>query len=85
MMQHVGIDWDLRKTQPYDAYAKMDFNVPVAGHGDCYDRYLIRMHEMRESLRIVFQCLNEMPEGPYKTIDEKVAPPSRLVQGLVLF
>lgn len=58
-----GIDWDLRKTQPYDAYNKMDFNVPIAGHGDCFDRYLVRMAEMRESLRIVYQCINDMPEG----------------------
>ena len=77
LLRGSGIDWDLRKAQPYDAYAKMDFNVPVAGHGDCYDRYLVRMHEMRESLRIVYQCLNEMPEGPYKSVDGKAAPPGR--------
>jgi Ni,Fe-hydrogenase III large subunit len=126
LLRASGIDWDLRKTQPYDAYSKMKFNVPVAGHGDCFDRYLVggargppvpvlaarapagpggaaparpappraprrrpgrsahrppapqvRMQEMRESLRIVYQCLNEMPEGPYKTLDQKVAPPSR--------
>lgn len=77
LLRASGIDWDLRKAQPYDAYGKMDFAVPVAGHGDCFDRYLVRMHEMRESLRIVYQCLNEMPEGPYKSIDGKVAPPSR--------
>ena len=67
-----GIDWDLRKTQPYDAYGRMDFNVPIAGHGDCYDRYLVRLQEMRESLRIIYQCLNEMPEGLYKSPDAKV-------------
>lgn len=72
-----GIDWDLRKAQPYDAYGKMDFNVPVAGHGDCYDRYLVRLQEMRESLRIIAQCLNEMPDGLYKSPDNKITPPSR--------
>eukprot|EP00877_Chromochloris_zofingiensis_P009250 jgi/Chrzof1/4579/Cz14g19010.t1 len=77
MLRASGIDWDLRKTQPYDAYNKMNFNIPLAGHGDCYDRYLVRMGEMRESLRIIYQCLNEMPEGNYKTVDNKVAPPSR--------
>jgi len=77
LLRASGIDWDLRKAQPYDAYAKMDFNVPIAGHGDCFDRYLVRMAEMRESLRIVAQCLNEMPEGPVKSPDAKVAPPSR--------
>lgn len=77
LLRASGIDWDLRKTQPYDAYNKMKFNVPVAGHGDCYDRYFVRMQEMRESLRIVQQCLNELPEGPYKSPDNKVAPPSR--------
>ncbi|GIL87291.1 hypothetical protein Vretimale_1756 [Volvox reticuliferus] len=72
-----GIDWDLRKTQPYDAYGRMQFNVPIAGHGDCYDRYLVRLQEMRESLRIIYQCLNEMPDGLYKSPDAKVCPPSR--------
>jgi len=53
----------------------MDFNVPIAGHGDSYDRYLVRLQEMRESVRIIYQCLNEMPNGPYKTPDNKIAPP----------
>jgi NADH dehydrogenase I D subunit len=77
LLRASGVDWDLRKSQPYDAYGAVDFNVPVAGHGDCFDRYLVRMHEMRESLRIVYQCLNDMPEGPYKSVDGKVSPPSR--------
>jgi len=72
-----GVDWDLRKAQPYDAYGKMDFKVPLAGHGDCYDRYLVRLQEMRESVKIIYQCLNEMPDGLYKSPDNKVAPPSR--------
>lgn len=62
----------------------MDFNVPVAGHGDSYDRYLVRLQEMRESVRIIYQCLNEMPNGPYKTPDNKIAPP-RCVHCLCTF
>eukprot|EP00798_Chlamydomonas_sp_ICE-L_P027216 gene27216-2465_t len=77
LLRASGVDWDLRKNQPYDAYGKMKFNVPIAGHGDCYDRYLVRLQEMRESLRIVYQCLNEMPNGPCKATDNKVTPPSR--------
>ena len=55
----------------------MNFSVPIAGHGDCYDRYLVRLQEMRESLRIIYQCINEMPNGLYKSPDHKVTPPSR--------
>uniref|UniRef100_A0A7S0RS62 NADH dehydrogenase subunit 7 n=1 Tax=Chlamydomonas leiostraca TaxID=1034604 RepID=A0A7S0RS62_9CHLO len=77
LLRGSGIDWDLRKSQPYDAYGKMQFSVPVAGHGDCYDRYLVRLQEMRESVRIIYQCLNEMPNGLYKSPDNKVCPPSR--------
>lgn len=77
MLRGSGIEWDLRKQQPYDVYGKMDFNVPVGGHGDCYDRYLVRMQEMRESLKIIYQCLNEMPDGLYKSPDQKIVPPSR--------
>ena len=58
-----GIKYDLRKAQPYDAYDLVDFDVPVGSNGDCYDRYLQRMAEMRQSLRIVEQCLNQMPAG----------------------
>ena len=72
-----GVAWDLRKAQPYDAYAEMDFDIPVGKHGDCYDRYLVRMHEMRQSLRIIEQCLENMPEGPCKSEDHKVTPPPR--------
>jgi NADH-quinone oxidoreductase subunit D len=72
-----GVAWDLRKAQPYDVYDRMDFDVPVGRHGDCYDRYLVRMLEMRESLKIIRQCLHEMPPGPVKADDRKVAAPPR--------
>ena len=72
-----GVPWDLRKSQPYDAYAEMDFDLPIGKNGDCYDRYLVRMHEMRQSLRIIHQCLENMPDGPCKSEDHKVTPPAR--------
>ncbi|MSP79630.1 MAG: NADH-quinone oxidoreductase subunit D [Rhodospirillales bacterium] len=72
-----GFAWDLRKSQPYDAYAEMDFDVPVGKNGDCYDRYLIRMHEMRESVKIIRQCLERMPSGRAMTDNRKIAPPPR--------
>jgi len=72
-----GIAWDLRKAQPYDAYAEMDFDIPVGKHGDCYDRYLIRMIEMRESVKIIHQCIDKMPDGPCKSENNKVTPPAR--------
>jgi NADH-quinone oxidoreductase subunit D len=72
-----GIAWDLRKSQPYDAYAKMDFDIPVGVNGDCYDRYLCRMMEMRESLKIIRQSINEMPSGPVRCTDRKISPPLR--------
>ena len=77
MLRGSGLNWDLRKTQPYDVYNKMQFNIPVGTNGDCYDRYLIRVQEMRESLKIIEQCLNEIPFGPIKTDDHKITPPSR--------
>ena len=72
-----GIAWDLRKAQPYDVYDRMDFDIPVGKNGDCYSRYLVRVEEMRQSLRIVKQCLAEMPEGSVMTTDGKVGPPDR--------
>lgn len=77
MVRGSGIRWDLRQTQPYDVYDKMVFDVPVGTRGDCYDRYLIRVEEMRQSIRIIMQCLNDMPQGPIKTDDRKITPPSR--------
>lgn len=72
-----GIAWDLRKAQPYDVYEKMEFGVVVGKHGDCYARYLMRMTEMRESVKIIKQCLDQMPGGPIKADDRKITPPSR--------
>lgn len=77
MLRGSGVEWDLRKTQPYDVYDKMDFAVPVGARGDCYDRYLIRLEEMRQSLRIIMQCINEMPSGMTYTNDRKLNAPSR--------
>jgi NADH-quinone oxidoreductase subunit D len=72
-----GVPWDLRKSQPYEIYADLDFDIPVGRHGDCYDRYLVRMQEMRQSLRLVRQCLQRLKPGPIKIADNKIAPPKR--------
>ncbi len=72
-----GVAWDLRKSQPYDVYDRMTFDVPIGKTGDCYARYLVRVEEMRQSLRIMEQCLAEMPEGPVVCEDQKIAPPKR--------
>jgi len=77
MLRGSGVPWDLRKNQPYEVYDKMEFDVPVGTNGDCYDRYLIRCEEMRQSIRIILQAINQMPEGPIKTDDRKICPPSR--------
>ena len=72
-----GVPWDLRKSQPYDVYDRMDFDVVVSNDGDCYGRFMVRMGEMRESLKIIRQCLDQMPAGRHATLDRKVSPPSR--------
>ncbi|MCP3700231.1 MAG: NADH-quinone oxidoreductase subunit D [Aliivibrio sp.] len=77
MLRGSGVAWDLRKTEPYDVYDRMDFAIPVGTRGDCYDRYMIRIEEMRESLRIISQCLDSMPTGPVRIDDRKISPPSR--------
>ena len=77
MIRAAGIPWDLRKSQPYDVYAKMDFDVPVGTRGDCYDRFMVRVEEVRQSARIMKQCLLEMPEGPVCSDDRKIVPPKR--------
>ena len=77
MIRAAGIPWDLRKSQPYDAYARMNFEVPVGTRGDCYDRFMVRVEEVRQSARIIKQCIAEMPEGPIASLDRKVVPPKR--------
>jgi len=77
MLRGSGVAWDLRKAQPYDVYEGMDFDIPVGKNGDCYDRYLLRLMEMRQSLRIIAQCIAEMPDGPVVVADNKIAPPKR--------
>jgi NADH-quinone oxidoreductase subunit D len=72
-----GVAWDLRTSQPYDAYDRMDFNVIVSNDGDCYARFMVRMDEMRESVKIIRQCAAQMPAGRHATLDRKVSPPSR--------
>jgi len=78
MLRGSGLSWDLRKNQPYEIYEDLNFDIPVGTNGDCYDRYCIRMNEMRESLRIIVECLNKLPSGPVKIDDAKIAPPSRI-------
>jgi len=81
MVRGSGAAWDLRKSQPYECYAEMDFDVPIGKNGDCYDRYLIRMEEMRQSAKIMRQCidllLGKEKSGPVSTMDGKVVPPNR--------
>ncbi len=77
MLRASGVPWDLRKAQPYDAYGAIDFDVPVGRHGDCWDRFLVRVEEMRQSVRIVKQALAQLPVGPVKVNDRKITPPPR--------
>ena len=77
MIRAAGIAWDIRKSQPYDVYDRMDFEIPVGTRSDCYDRFMVRVEEVRQSARIMRQCLTEMPQGPVASDDRKVSPPSR--------
>jgi NADH dehydrogenase I D subunit len=78
LLRSTGYPWDLRKVQPYEIYDKLEFNIPLGKRGDCYDRYCIRIEEMRESLKIILQCLNQMPQGNVRVDDRKISAPSRV-------
>lgn len=77
MLRAAGLAWDLRKSQPYEIYDQLDFDIPIGQNGDCYDRYLVRMAEIRQSVSLVKQCIEKMPGGPIKTEDRKISPPPR--------
>ena len=77
MLRGSGVAWDLRKSQPYECYKDFNFKIPIGKNGDCYDRYLCRMEEMRESIKIMKECIKNMPSGPVKSIDGKISPPKR--------
>ena len=77
MLRGSGITWDLRKTQPYEIYNSLKFKIPIGLNGDCYDRFLIRIEEMRQSCNIIIQCINNIPNGSYKLNNSKITPPSR--------
>jgi NADH-quinone oxidoreductase subunit D len=77
MLRGSGVPWDLRKSQPYESYNDFEFKIPIGKNGDCYDRYLCRIEEMRESNKIIKDCIKKMPTGPVKSIDGKITPPKR--------
>jgi len=77
MLRGSGLPWDLRKAAPYEVYKKLDFAIPVGSNGDCYDRYIIRIEEMRQSVQLIKQCYNMLKRGTVKVDDKKISPPSR--------
>ncbi len=77
MVRGSGMAWDLRRAQPYECYNDLDFKIPIGKNGDCYDRYLCRVEEMRESVKIMRQCIEKMPKGPVSSTDGKIVPPKR--------
>ena len=77
MLRGSGVAWDLRRSQPYECYKDFDFKIPIGKNGDCYDRYLCRIEEMRESVKIIKECIKKMPRGPVKSIDGKITPPKK--------
>ncbi len=78
-LRATGLAWDLRKAQPYDCYDEMEFDIPVGSTGDCYARYLVRIEEMKQSLSIIKQAINNMPEGAVLAENNKVTPPRRVI------
>jgi NADH-quinone oxidoreductase subunit D len=77
MLRCAGVAWDLRRAQPYENYNDFEFQIPIGRNGDCYDRYVLRMEEMRQSVKIMKQCIEKMPSGPVSSTDNKVVPPKR--------
>jgi len=77
MLRGSGVPWDLRKSQPYEIYNDLDFDIPVGKNGDCYDRYLVRIEEMHQSIKIIKQVIEKIPSGAIKTTDRKISPPPR--------
>jgi NADH dehydrogenase (ubiquinone) Fe-S protein 2 len=77
MLRGSGLPWDLRKSQPYEIYSELNFSIPVGSIGDCYDRYLIRVEEMRQSLTLIQQAMDKLETGPIKSTNYKITPPSR--------
>jgi NADH-quinone oxidoreductase subunit D len=77
MLRSTGVKWDLRRSQPYECYNDLEFKIPVGKNGDNYDRYIMRMEEMREATKIMMQCIEKMPAGPSVTTDNKITPPRR--------
>ncbi|MBI5571618.1 MAG: NADH dehydrogenase (quinone) subunit D, partial [Desulfomonile tiedjei] len=76
-LRATGLEWDFRKKRPYSGYDQLEFDIPIGNNGDCYDRCAVRVEEMRQSLRIIEQCLNNMPEGPYKADHPLAVPPRK--------
>ena len=77
MLRGSGVPWDLRKSQPYECYKDFNFKIPIGKNGDCYDRYLCRIEEMRESVKIITDAIKNMPPGPVKSVDGKITPPKK--------
>jgi NADH-quinone oxidoreductase subunit D len=77
MLRGSGVAWDLRKAQPYDCYSELEFGVPIGKNGDCFDRYLVRIEEMRQSANIVRQAIQKLPDGPVNVPNSKIIPPKR--------
>jgi NADH-quinone oxidoreductase subunit D len=77
MLRGSGKPWDLRKSQPYEIYNKLNFEIPVGNSGDCFDRYLIRIMEMKQSLKIILQCINNIPNGIVKSKNTKLCAPTK--------